>query len=271
MDAKIYQGHRQLVNSGAHAVYADAESGLGVIDMHRELKKSGRATLTASTLSLDMTGQVDGVGQVPLNIANWLPFAAAKYEISANLEDHLFVPVIAIPTDLPNRNRVAFPLKELLDFNTEIGMQAYKTWIGMPTYREHQNNDIKKAHGVIADVSLVPMRGWSDNKVWKVLMFATFDRSKYTDYVAKIASKEINSYSMGAWVSDYACSVCAAKVNECDHLVLEDRKRGFSEHGGVLAFRNCIGIKGFELSSVSDPAWYTAISDNVSTMDAGAA
>lgn len=270
---------RKLIKNGYHSVYADAESSWPIIDVHKESKKSG-------SLSQNMAGQmvvniptneatprqlqeITDSGQregIPLDFQRWLPFAAPKYHISSDPNDYLIVPVIAVPTDLPNRNRIAFPLKELLAFDPEYGQQSYKTWVGKPTFREHKNDVIEDAYGVIIDTSLVKLRGWSGDKIWKVLMLLAFDRSKYTDYVNKIAVGEENSYSMGAWVKDYTCSVCDGEVGRCHHIEMQDRRHQLTAVDGKLAFKNCHGIIGFECSSVGTPAWTIAISDDVRSL-----
>lgn len=261
---KIYEGRRQLIRRNSIAVYADVEQTLPVIDIHKQRKKSGSMEVTASGMVMNLPGLGDGTTQIPLDFPRWLPFAAPKYQISGDINDYIVVPVIAIPSDLPNRNRIAFPLKELLAFNPELGMQTFETWKGKPTYREHKNDVLTEAYGVVADTSMRKLEGWSGNRVWKLLMLATFDRSKYVEYVAEIVANRINSYSMGAWVGGYECSVCDAEVGKCGHVSMEDHSGRFSEHDGKLGFKNCTNIQGFEISSVATPAWLTAISDSVS-------
>jgi hypothetical protein len=268
--SKIYSsGGRQLTSANKFAIYADAEVPLPIIDLHKESKRSGSLhTAGDGTMSIGLNGLGDqggesGQQQIPLDVSQWLPFAAPKYKISPDIKDYIVVPVIAIPSDLPNRNRIAFPLKELLAFNTEMGCQAYKSWVGKPTYSEHKNDVVEEAYGVIADTSMVKLNGWVGGKVWKLLMLALFDRSKNVERVADIAQGNVNSYSMGAWVSSYQCSVCNAEVGRCSHVELRDNRSTLTEANGRLAFKNCSGIVGFELSVVNTPAWVTAISDKV--------
>jgi hypothetical protein len=205
-------------------------------------------------------------GNIPLDFPQWLPFCAPKYKISPDIKDYVIIPVIAIPSDLPNRNRIAFPLKELLAFNPELGMQAYRTWVGKPTFSEHKNDVIEEAYGVIADTSMVKLNGWAGGRIWKLLMLAAFDRSKYVERVSAIAQGDVNSYSMGAWVSGYQCSVCNAEVGKCMHVDMKDTRASLTSVNDRLAFKNCSGILGFELSVVDNPAWVTAISDKVADL-----
>lgn len=267
---QVYNSKGRLTSTrNSFAVYANAEASLPLIDLHKESKKSGSLqTASDGKISIGLTGLGQAGGdsdnqRIPLDVAQWLPFAAPKYQISADLRDYLVVPVIAVPSDLPNRNRIAFPLKELLAFNPETGTQAYKSWVGKPTFSEHKNDVHAEAYGVVADTSLVKLNGWVGGKVWKLLMLAMFDRSKNIERCAQIATGEVNSYSMGAWVQGYNCSVCNAEVGKCQHVELRDTRANLTEVNGRLAFKNCSGIVGFELSVVNTPAWISAVSDKI--------
>jgi len=128
---------RQRINENRFAVYCDAAGFTpGVIDVHRELK---RKTIHASKDQLLVSPAYADKTKVneKLDITNWLPFAAKQYDLSNDIRDYFFVPVITIPSDLPNRNGVAFPLKSLVEFSVEDGMQAYKTFKGKPVHYEH--------------------------------------------------------------------------------------------------------------------------------------
>lgn len=269
MCLNIQRSHMQrLVNGSRVAVYARAESSLPAVDVFKESKKSG-SLITASAGNMVVKvndGETGDQSLVPLDFKTWLPFAAGGYHISSDPSDYVLVPVIIMPSDLPNRNGVAFPLKELVRFNHELGMQAYKTWKGKPTYREHKNDDITQAHGVIADVVMRKLTGFGGGKLWKVLNLLAFDRSKHPDLVAKILSGEENAYSMGAWVNTYRCSLCDAEVGNCGHIAKKGPGSLMHERGGSLVYKNCEGIEGFETSSVGTPAYISAISDTKHTL-----
>lgn len=256
---------RQLIRGKSHAVYADAESPYQPIDVFKELKKSGSITTAAATNEMVLNQQ--GL-QIPLDMKTWLPFAAPVYHISSNPEDYIIVPVIVMPSDLPNRNGVAFPLRELVKWDPEVGRQAYKTWKGMPTYSEHDNEDYTKSRGVIADSLMRKLMGFNQGGIWKLMLLLTFDRSKYPDVANRILTGETNSYSMGAWVNEYECSLCNSEVGKCHHI--QKDRRDLVNFNGELAFRNAIGIRGFECSEVSTPAFLSAISDVVRPLKAGA-
>lgn len=254
---------RKLMTDRKFAVYADSELSYAPLSLHKELKKSGRVIANDQALVMnhpDMQGQA-----IPMDFQTWLPFAAPHYQISPNVKDYLLIPVIIMPSDLPNRNAVGFPLRELVRFNPEYGMQAYKTWKGQPTHLEHQNQDVTKAYGVIVDAFLRPMKTHGQNKVWKLMLLLAFDRLKHPELTSRIETGEVNSYSMGAFVDSYTCSICGSDLGKCHHLNAKQQGQ-FYEYEGQLAFRNVRGIKGFETSAVADPAYVSAISDEIKVL-----
>ena len=284
--------------SKRHAVYAFAEQALPPIDLHKDMKRSGRATeirdlfagrqttatriQTARSIPKDFQQQAEGSestpvtkklqiassmiegqdapGQTVLDFGTWLPYCAPHYEISGKLEDHILTPVVVMPADIPNRNSVAFPLAELVKFHPHIGQQAFKSWRGKPTHHEHDNEDITRAYGVIADSYLRRLQGFGNNNIWKVLLLLSFDRSKHPDVAEEVLSGQRNSYSMGAWVGSYTCSICGSVVGECSHISTEGHHEMYALND-ELVFRNCVDIEGFECSQVATPAYISAISD----------
>lgn len=252
---------KSLGPNGQQCVYAFASDQvtLAPIDIHKELKKSGRANVTASGLSLATPefGDADTV----LDFTRWLPSCAEGYCISSQFDDYVLTPVIIMPSDLPNRNAVGFPFSELWKFHHHLGQQAYMTWKGKPTFYEHQNTDVTKAYGVIADADMRQMKGYSHG-LCKVLLFLAFDRTKHTDVVNKILTGELNSYSMGAYIGSFTCSFCGADVGGCHHIDPRN-PRVMYELQGKLVFRNVRDIEGFECSIVGSPAYVSAISDTL--------
>lgn len=196
----------------------------------------------------------------------WLPFAAETYKISKHPEAYIVVPVIIMTSDLVNRNGVAFPLQELIRFQPPpIARQAYKAWCGCPTHWEHDNEDVTKAHGAVFDTVLRQVQGFGKGKLWKVVCMLGFDKDKYSDRVQKIATGEINTYSMGAWADYFTCSYCGEELGKCHHL---DPKSNldFYEYNNKLVFRNACGISPIEVSAVEDPAYTVALSDQVNSL-----
>jgi hypothetical protein len=194
-----------------------------------------------------------------LDWTQWLPFAAKKYNVSADANDYLITPVPIMPSDLANRNGVGFPLKELIEFNTEYGMQAYKTWKGKGTFVEHANEEPLASKGMIVDSFLRPIQG-SGGKVWMVVNLLAFDRTKDPDLCRSILKGDMNSYSMGAWVETYTCSYCNAEIGQCAHLHPQE-PLDFYMLGDTLVYRKVKKPVGFETSAVATPAYQVAISD----------
>lgn len=209
---------------------------------------------------------IHGESQV-LDFNIWLPFAAKHMNISKDIKDYILVPVIIMPSDLPNRNGVGFPLSELVKFNPEMGMQAYKTWKGKPTYYEHSNKDLLQAKGVIVDTYMRKFQGFGGGVIWKLVALLAFDRSKDPELCRRILLPEgnaerLNTYSMGAYVGKYTCSVCGRDKGKCTHLSTTS-KVNFHMVEDMLAYCLAMDIIGFETSAVETPAYTVAISDTV--------
>lgn len=202
-----------------------------------------------------LTGEVQ-----TLDFASWLPFAAKEFHISPNSEDYVLVPVIAIISDIPNRNGVAFPLSALKSWNRERGCIAYQTFKGQPMHIEHASDDPTTAVGVVVDAALRPLKGFSGGKLWKLILLAAIDKTNPHPYVGKVLRGEINTYSMGAFVAAYTCGYCGAMAGHCSHIDLK-RTKDLYALNGKLVYRDVHGVAGFELSIVADPAYTSALSD----------
>ena len=242
-----------------YEIHCDCQQSQSTIEMHKVIKEGKLETLSNN---IDEHEQVQGA---LLDAKNWLPFAAEKYCISPKLEDYVLLNTIAMFSDLPNRNNVAFPFKELSAFNTDIGMLAYKGWKGMPSYCEHQNKDYTKAKGVIFDAVMRPLHGYKGN-LWKVILLTGFDRNKDPMLVNDILTHKRPSTSMGAYCEDYNCSICGAslKAGGCEHLIKGDPT--YKIINGKFACWNTKNIKAFENSSVASPAYLMATNDKTIPM-----
>lgn len=197
-----------------------------------------------------------------LDITNWLPAASKHYNISRDINDYIMMPVFTIPSELPNRNGVGFPLEELTAFSPDHGMMYYKTFKGKPTHFEHANKDYSIAKGVIGDVYLRRLRGYSNDQIFKMVELLMFDRTRDPDLCKSILKGEVNAYSMGAYVGGYTCSFCGADMGKCDHLH-PDRKLDFYRLGNHLVYRRVKKPVGFETSAVGTPAYSVAAQDLV--------
>ena len=209
------------------------------------------------------------VSQIDLS---FLPFAAANYHISANINDYLIFTTIICPADLPNRNGIAFPLNELARFTpTPNPHMVYKAWVGCPIFSEHQNEDPTKALGIIFDTSLTKIQRVKGN-VWAVTGVIGIDKTKDAEIARKFSEGEINTVSMGALASSFTCSICGAVNDEthgCSHI--PPNSTGdvnfypfVDAEGNIeIAFLNAHGLDPIETSIVQDPAWAPALSDTI--------
>ncbi len=211
----------------------------------------------------------DVMGSKHLLDLNWLGQASDKLFISSDINDYIVVPVGIITSDVPNRNSQAFPLKSIVDFDVEQGQVRYKTFIGKPTFIEHQSDDIEQSKGVNFDSSLAPIPKYG---IAKLSVLSGFDRSKDQGLCRAILNGSRNAYSMGATVSYFTCSVCSGVLGPgvkrtctCEGVDFTD----LSGYGGVVMVNNSPTIHYLmagdpvfaENSSVSSPADITAVSE----------
>jgi hypothetical protein len=203
------------------------------------------------------------INKIFLDAEGWLPFAAEQYEISASLKDYIMVPVIIMPSDLPNRNGVGFPFSELSKFCPDTGTMVYQTWKGMPVYYEHKHvpSNIK---GVVFSSLLRPIKNVQGD-LWKVVCLLGVDRKRDPHLANRILTKDISSYSMGAYVRDYRCTVCGSLESDggCEHVKIGKPKFDIfnTKIGPKLGYLEAIDPKGFEVSCVETPAYMSAYSD----------
>jgi hypothetical protein len=235
---------------GGFVAYADAPGDVPTpIDMHAVMK-TGNLPAGISNKS--------AVAQSMLDADKWLPFAAEAYNISPRMSDMIVVPTTIFLTDLPNANMAAFPFNEVSAWNSGAGTVAYRTWKGKPTHLEHANSDPTKAKGVIFDSSLHAVSNYIGG-LHRVVLLAGWDRDRDPDLARTIAAGR-SGFSMGAYVQDYSCSVCAASMRNggCAHI---HPKMGIRmpRVGDKLVYKQAHGVTGFEVSSVKIPAFRSAI------------
>jgi hypothetical protein len=203
---------------------------------------------------------------------SWLPFAAKTYHISPNLDDYVIVNIPICPSDIPNRNGVAFPLAELIAYQPPpIARLTYKAWTGCPVHLEHDNEDHTKAIGVIFDTSLRPMKGYGNGRHYVVYGLIGIDKKKDSKTAQKFLSGEMNTGSMGALADYFTCAVCGAQATKnamtnCAHIRSTDTVNWkIINHNGTktVAFLNAHVLSPIEYSCVEDPAWATCLSDEI--------
>lgn len=232
-------------------------TGLPAIDLHKEQADRG-----ASAIRME-AGRIGSGSGFDLDINTWLKPASEVFNTSSDIRDYVLVPVPVNISELPNTNGDAFSKEEWLRFNPDEGRLAFQTFKGKPTFIEHNNKDHSKAQGIIFDSHLSPLRGFKGNHVRLTLLLG-FDRTRCPERCDRILRGELNTYSKGTTYKAYVCSICGQIVtpkarNFCEHTAF-NRPAYLDPRTGRLAYRNCIGLRGFECSSVDDPAFACAAS-----------
>ncbi len=223
------------------------------IDLH----KLGASKTSKSIPIADGASAGEGI-DIDANV--WLPQAAEHYNISPNIQDYVLAPIPATITSIPNTNGDCFTTKRMLEFIPDLGQLAYKTFKGKPTHVEHVNKDYSIAKGVIFDAYLKPLRGFGGNHARLILLLG-FDRTRDPVLAEKIASNQLNTYSIGAHYNAYQCSVCGHVTEQktmitCSHTKL--KVATYLNSNRQLTYRELINFIGFECSAVEDPAFVSA-------------
>ncbi|MFA5599994.1 MAG: LAGLIDADG family homing endonuclease [Phenylobacterium sp.] len=109
-----------------------------------------------------------------------------KKAITENPE-HLFVKIFAIKADKVNDNGDAFTQDEL--------KRSASTFIGVPVFCNHQNDDIEKARGKC-------VHAWYDDEKKGVYIISMVDRVAYPRLVRGIEEGYVTGTSMGAMSGD---------------------------------------------------------------------
>lgn len=205
-----------------------------------------------------------------LDYAKWLPMAAKRYKISPNIEDYIVVNTPMIPSDIPNRNGIAFPLYELVQFQAPpVNRLVYKSWVGCPCHLEHQADDYTRALGVILDTSMVQIKNFGNGRHWMVMALLAFDKNKYPERAQQIMDGVANTYSMGATCSYFTCGMTGIRLDDPSQAHRMQKAIDFDvapdpvTFKDTLQFRNAHELIAGECSSVDDPAWTPALSDLV--------
>lgn len=240
-----------------------------------EMSKFDNPDYAASAMVKELAGANAQVQTSQRLGIEWLPAAAEKLGISPNIRDFVAVPVVLLPSDLPNRNLVAFPAKRIMEFDTSSGRLAYTSWLGMPMHKDHYNSDPSIAKGVVLDVAVRRIKN-AHGDLCKVIALCGIDRRRDPILANKILTGEVSDYSMGAMVRGYHCSICgveSAKPTEpkCTHIpARRNQFNTFMKDGKRrLAYWNTGPFKGFEVSALEKalpPAFssaVTTVNDNI--------
>lgn len=249
------------MNQRINPLFCTSHPGMTPVDMYKALRQ--KDIITAGT-QLDIVSSASSLNVMghALDLADWLPYAAKSYNISANVSDYILQPYVVIVSDIPNRNAVGFSTRELVRWNRDIGRCAYAGWKGQPMFLEHDNADHTKALGVVADVTMRKLEGYGDGSLWKVVVLAALDRTRAPVVASKVLSGEINMVSMGCYVEYYSCSKCGSKLGHCSHLNPKAKFDFYIDSAGDLVYRMCNVITPFETSFVETGAYAMALNGN---------
>jgi hypothetical protein len=181
----------------------------------------------------------------------------ARNVIVAEMKKHknaLFFRAKAIEADIPNNNGDSFSASEL--------KKSYQTFVGVPFFTNHDNQNIERAKGKIVWAEWI-----EDEK--SVYVVAFVDRDAYPNLCRGIEQEYMTGVSMGASVGYSECSLCgnrASTVDEyCSHIknfkgrkftgsVKNVRTGKTREVKAELVFEHNYDLRFIELSGVADPA-----------------
>ena len=132
------------------------------------------------------------------------------FDIKAEIEKHpdwLYFKALAIIKDEPNDNGDAFSEEELI--------KAAHTFIGVPVFTNHQNDDIEKARGKV-------VHAWYDYDKGGIWIISGVDKIAYPPLARGIEQGYVNGTSMGVQVAHSCCSVCHNCASTADQYCLEE-------------------------------------------------
>ena len=117
--------------------------------------------------------------------------------------DHLFVKVFAIKEDEVNDNGDYFSKEEL--------KKATETFVGVPVFCNHENDDIEKARGKV-------VHSWYDEDMGGIYIISQVDKVAYPKLARGIQENFITGTSMGASIEYSVCSACHNKAHVADEF-----------------------------------------------------
>ena len=121
--------------------------------------------------------------------------------------DFLYIKIFAIRKDEPNDNADAFSEVEL--------KKSASTFIGVPLFTNHQNDDVEKARGEC-------VHSWFDDDDGGIYIIGRVDKVAYPKLARGIETGYVTGSSMGTQVDHSVCSVCHNRAvsaeDYCDHI-----------------------------------------------------
>lgn len=243
-------------------VHGKVSECMGGIEMSNTNKRSFQLSSALASMTKGSTDFKESVHDLlnkrPVD-TSWLPACASVYDISSDIRDYIVSAIPIITSNIPNRNLQCMTTEELFRFHPTFGRVAYKTFVGKPTHKNHQNKDLLQAKGVNFDAIAVKIPKYS---LYKIVVLSGFDRTKDPELAQAILKKDIRSFSMGSWITAFMCAVCGVRLMgvECACQKLYGKEKVTTN--GQLIYSNLMGIDFFENSALDiPPADYTARSD----------
>ena len=153
----------------------------------------------------------------------------------------------AITADASNGNGDYFPEEEIL--------KAYKSFIGVGLYKDHQSDSVDKSIGKVLWAEWVPSGKY-------VECYCAVDKNLAPDLAYRVKQGIATSVSMGCSVQEAECSICHNKAHNVNELC-PCMAPGFGQKGrrgtdGEIIYEINRGIQFNELSLVTVPADPTA-------------
>lgn len=146
-------------------------------------------------------------------------------------------------------------VKRVPVYNIEV--EEDHTYITYGVSVHNCNTDPTIAKGIVFDVGLRKVPKVAGN-LWRIVTLCGADRKRDGRVAGKIMSGEIDSYSMGAFVKGYECSICHAKTDKpssprCAHIPPNRKQLKTYQVQGKpeLAYWKCGPFKGFEVSALT--------------------
>lgn len=153
-----------------------------------------------------------------------------------------------------NDNFDEFPAEEL--------EKAYATFKGKPVFVNHNNEDHKRARGVIIDAALHKDSNRDGSKDWWIEVLQEVDARRFPRLAKEILAGNIARTSMGCDVAFSVCSACNNKATTpaeyCAHIpgskgMMLYRPTASGQKVGEIIRETCYGLKFFENSLLVEP------------------
>ena len=136
--------------------------------------------------------------------------------------DFLYVKIFAIREDEVNDNGDAFSPTEL--------KKAAHTFIGVPLFTNHQNDDVEKAKGEC-------VHSWYDKESGGIFIIGRIDKLAYPKLARGIEQGYVKGASMGTSVEFSLCSVCHNSAATSDFYCTHVQERKNKKYSGEIKCR----------------------------------